>query len=93
MINMSLMYDNILLFRHQFIKSLDIIKEEKDKMFGTSISHVRVKKMNLDLACTMDLINGTGIRLQSTDSFHQKTDKLTKKTEKVWDGLQSDFFG
>lgn len=62
-------------------------------MFGTSITKVRVKKLNLDLACAMDLINGQGIRLQSTESFHQKVDKFTKKTEKVWDGLQSEFFG
>ena len=62
-------------------------------MFGTSIAHVRVKKLNLDVVCMVDLVNGTGIRLQSTESFHQKADKFTKKTEKVWDGLQSEFFG
>ena len=62
-------------------------------MFGTSIVNVQVEKLNLDLECIADLLNGTGIRLQSTESFHQKIDKFTKKTEKVWDGLQSEFFG
>ena len=62
-------------------------------MFGTSISHVRVKKLNLDLECTLDILEGRGIRLRSTDAFHQKADKFTKKSEKVWDGLQSSFFG
>ena len=62
-------------------------------MFGTNIAHVQVEKLNLDLECVLDLINGKGIRLQSTEAFHQKVDKFTKKTEKVWDGLQSEFFG
>ena len=62
-------------------------------MFGTTIEHVLVNKLNLDIRCMLELINGTGIRLQSTESFHKKEDKFTKKTEKVWDGLQSEFFG
>lgn len=62
-------------------------------MFGTSISNVQIEKINLDLECQIDLIEGRGIRLQSTDAFHKKADKFTKKSEKVWDGLQSEFFG
>lgn len=62
-------------------------------MFGTSISNVRIEKLNLDLECTIDLLEGRGIRLRSTESFHKKADKFTKKSEKVWDGLQSEFFG
>ena len=62
-------------------------------MFGTSIENVRIEKLNLDLECTIDLLEGRGIRLQSPDSFHKKADKFTKKSEKVWDGLQSEFFG
>lgn len=62
-------------------------------MYGTSINHVRIKKLNLDLECQMDILQGKGIRLQSTEAFHKKADKFTKKTEKVYDGLQSEFFG
>lgn len=62
-------------------------------MFGTNIQNVQVEKINLDLECAIDLIEGKGIRLQSAESFHKKADKFTKKNEKVWDGLQSEFFG
>lgn len=62
-------------------------------MFGTSIQNVQVEKLNLDLECAIDLLEGKGIRLQSPDSFHKKVSKFTKKNEKVWDGLQSEFFG
>lgn len=62
-------------------------------MFDSKIEKVRIRKLNLDFACYMDLLEGRGIRLQSTEAFHQKTDKFTKKNEKVWDGLQSEFFG
>lgn len=61
--------------------------------FGTNIAHVQVKKLNLDEECVLDILNGKGIRLQSVESFHKKPDKFTKKTEKVYDGLQSEFFG
>jgi len=63
------------------------------RMFGTKIQKVRVVKLNLDFECYMDLLEGRGIRLQSPEAYHQKTDKFTKKNEKVWDGLQSEFFG
>jgi len=62
-------------------------------MFGTTVEHVQVEKLNLDLECTIDITTGRGIRLQSVDSFQKKADKFSKKTEKVWDGLQSEFFG
>lgn len=62
-------------------------------MFGTSISNVQVEKLNLEAECATDLITGKGIRITSTEAFHQKVDKFTKKTEKVWNGLQSEFFG
>lgn len=62
-------------------------------VFGTSISNVQIEKINLDLECQVDLLSGKGIRLQSPESFHRKADKFTKKSEKVWDGLQSEFFG
>lgn len=62
-------------------------------MFGTSIQNVRIEKLNLDLECTLDILEGRGIRLQSVEAFHRKVDKFTKKSEKVYDGLQSEFFG
>lgn len=61
--------------------------------FGTTISHVQVEKLNLDLECAVDVLNGKGIRLQSSEAFYKKADKFSKKTEKVYDGLQSEFFG
>ena len=51
-------------------------------MFGTSISNVQIEKLNLDLECQMDLLQGKGIRLTSPESFHRKADKFTKKSEK-----------
>ena len=54
--------------------------------FDSKISSVRIEKLNLDLECYMDLLEGRGIRLQSVESFD-------KKNEKVEDGLQSEFFG
>lgn len=62
-------------------------------MFGTTVEHVQIEKLNLDFECTMDILNGKGIRLQSVEAFQKKVDKFSKKTEKVWDGLQSEFFG
>ena len=62
-------------------------------MYGTKIKNVRVEKLNLDLECTLDILNGKGIRIKSREAFSKKADKYTKKMEKVKDGLQSDFFG
>jgi len=62
-------------------------------MFGSKIENVRVEKLNLDIECYMDILNGRGIRIQSTEAYHQKADKFTKKSEKVYDGLQSEFWG
>lgn len=55
-------------------------------MFDSKIQSVNVEKLNLDMECYMDMLNDRGIRLQSVESFN-------KKNEKVWDGLQSEFFG
>ena len=62
-------------------------------MFGTSIKEVRPYGKNLESECLDDLAYGRGIRLQSSEAFQKKVDKFSKKTEKVWDGLQSEFFG
>lgn len=62
-------------------------------MFGTSIKEVRPYGRNLESDCLDDLVYGRGIRLQSPEAFQKKADKFSKKTEKVWDGLQSEFFG
>lgn len=50
-----------------------------------NIKKVRIVKLDLDRECAKDLASGRGIRLQSVESF--------RKNEKVWDGLQSPFFG
>lgn len=55
-------------------------------MFDSKIETVKMEKLNLDLECYLDLLNGTGIRLASVESFD-------KKNEKVYNGLQSEFFG
>ena len=52
------------------------------------VEHVRIKKLNLDEVCALDLESGMGIRLQSVESFDKK-----KKNAKIEDGLQSEFFG
>lgn len=62
-------------------------------MFDSHIEEVRVVKYNLDWECYNDFINGKGVRLTSPEAFHQKEDKFTKKKEKVYNGLQSEFFG
>lgn len=62
-------------------------------MFGTNITGVRVVKYNLDIERMYDILIGRGIRLTSTESFYKKEDKFSKKTEKVYEGLQSEFFG
>lgn len=62
-------------------------------MFGSNIENVRVEKINLDLECYIDILEGRGIRINSTEAYQQKVDKFTKKNEKVYNGLQSEFFG
>ena len=62
-------------------------------MFGTSINSVRVKKLDLDFECMYDLVTGKGIRIDSVESYQTKEDKYSKKIEKVYNGLQSEFFG
>ena len=53
-----------------------------------TISHVRVKTLNLDICCQSDIASGKGIRLQSVESFDKK-----RKNARIEDGLQSEFFG
>ena len=58
------------------------------KISDCKIEHVRVVKLNLDQVCAMDLQIGNGIRLDSVESFDKK-----HKNAKIWNGLQSEFFG
>lgn len=51
----------------------------------TKITAARVKKLDLDFECQYDLVSKKGIRISSTESF--------KKSEKIYNGLQSVFFG
>jgi hypothetical protein len=51
------------------------------KIFSSS-----VEKIPLDLECYMDIQSGNAIRISSVESY-------TKKNEKVYNGLQSNFFG
>lgn len=55
-------------------------------MFGSKIENVTVEKMNLDLECYFDFLQGRGIRLTSVEAYD-------KKNEKIHNGLQSDFYG
>lgn len=55
-------------------------------MFGSKIESVIPEKINLDFECYYDFLQGKGIRLESTDAYD-------KKGEKIFDGLQSEFFG
>jgi hypothetical protein len=54
-------------------------------MFDSKIESVMIEKLNLDLECYYDLIMGNGIRINSTEAYD-------KKNEKVYNGLQSEFF-
>ena len=56
--------------------------------FDSKIERVQVQIMDLDLECFFDIANGRGIRISSVESFDPK-----KKNEKIWNGLQSEFFG
>ena len=51
-----------------------------------NIEYVAVEKIPLDLECWHDLATGNGIRLTSVESFD-------KKNQKIYRGLQSEFFG
>ena len=54
-------------------------------MNDTTIVAARISKLDLDFECKYDLISKKGIRIDSPESFH--------KSEKVYNGLQSVFFG
>ena len=62
-------------------------------MFGTSIKEVRQYGRNLEMDCLEDLTYGRGLRMTSAESFQKKSDKFSKKTEKVYTGIQSSWFG
>jgi len=55
-------------------------------MYGTKIKHAYVEKIDLEYECMNDLIEGNGIRLDSVDSYDNKN-------QKIFNGLQSEFFG
>lgn len=61
-------------------------EEIPGKNFGTNIMKVITFARNFDNDCREDFINGKGIRIQNHESFD-------KKNQKIWDGLQSPFFG
>ena len=54
-------------------------------MFDSKIESVMIEKLNLDLECYYDLLMGKGIRITSTEAYDKKNDK-------VYSGLQSEFF-
>ena len=56
------------------------------KINGSLVETVRVEKIPLDLECWSDIMSGEGIRLTSVESFD-------KKHQKIYRGLQSEFFG
>ena len=58
----------------------------KENISDSQIIGARVTKIPLDLECMLDIQNGKGIRLTSVESFN-------KKNEKIYEGLQSEFFG
>jgi len=55
-------------------------------MFDTKIEKVIVNKLDLEHECYYDLITGHGIILDSVDAY-------TNKGEKIYRGLQSEYFG
>ena len=61
-------------------------KDISGKKFGTEVMKVIPFSRNFDNDCREDFINGKGIRIQSHESFD-------KKNQKIYDGLQSPFFG
>lgn len=61
-------------------------KDIDGKKFGTEVMKVIPFSRNFDNDCRDDFINGKGIRIQSHESFD-------KKNQKIYDGLQSPFFG
>ena len=56
------------------------------ELFHTKVRRVEVHGLNLDEECKKDFARGKGIRLMSPDSYD-------KKNNKIYDGLQSTFFG
>lgn len=67
-----------------FKTKMDVAMDEG--LFDSEIRRVSVEKFSLDVECSLDMIEGRGIRLTSVDSFD-------KKNQKIYTGLQSSFFG
>lgn len=69
--------------------AIDAVSTKKTmNRFGTNIEAVRINVINLDNECQMDIFTNRGIRISSVEAFNTK-----KKNEKIWNGLQSEFFG
>lgn len=64
----------------------DDIGEITGVKYGTIIKEVIVSTLNLDEECRNDLAEGKGIIIDSVESFDKKGDK-------IYHGLQSQFFG
>lgn len=56
------------------------------KLNRCSIEYVSIEKIPLDFECWCDIAAGRGIRIDSVESFD-------KKNQRIWNGLQSEFFG
>lgn len=54
--------------------------------FDSQIESVRVEKIDLNMECYFDMLTGKGIQINEVESFD-------KKNEKIYNGLQSEFFG
>lgn len=61
-------------------------KNPKGRKFGTDVIKVNPFAYNFDRECRSDFLKGKAIRLESVESFD-------KKKNKIYNGLQSEFFG
>ena len=64
------------------------IDEHGEEYFNTTINKVTISMIDLDSECLFDISTKRGIRITSVEAFDAK-----KKNEKIWNGLQSEFFG
>ena len=62
------------------------MKDNMSKSNDCNIEYASIEKIPLDLECWHDIATGNGIRLTSVESFD-------KKNQKIYNGLQSEFFG
>jgi DNA-directed RNA polymerase beta' subunit len=54
--------------------------------FDTMVQRTKIEKLDLDYECKKDFLNGKGVLITSSDAYD-------KKGEKIYNGLQSPFFG